>query len=158
MKTIKVLFHTVLLMPTALGVRIHWVTVSNTCTAASCGPYQLGAGVSCYFSKGITIIVITCVYSMTIYNVNYIYRTGTVPRTPTNVQITAIDQHSFQVSWSAPDMSNCADVDSYNITCYGYDHFYSTTEVPGHSLNATIVHDLDINENYYSGLFLCLHC
>ncbi len=83
--------------------------------------------------------------------------TGTVPRTPTNVQITAIDQHSFLVSWSAPDMSNCTDIDSYIINCFNY--YYGndySAEVPSYSLNATIVHDEDINENYYnSGFFEC---
>ncbi len=72
----------------------------------------------------------------------------TVPRSPTNVDLTAIDPHSFLVSWSAPDMSDCTDVDYYIVDCYDYYYYnlYSAV-VPGPSLNATIVHDLDITNN-----------
>ncbi len=53
-------------------------------------------------------------------------------------------------------MSNCTDVDYYIITCYDYSYWNDySAEVPSHSLNATIVHDVDINEDYYSGLFRC---
>ncbi len=54
-------------------------------------------------------------------------------------------------------MSNCTDIDSYIITCrdYGYSNHYSTDVASHSSLNATIVHDIDINEAYYYGLFEC---
>ncbi len=52
-------------------------------------------------------------------------------------------------------MSNCTDIDSYIITCRDFDYYnYYFAEVLGHSLNVTIVHDVDINENYRS-VFSC---
>ncbi len=53
-------------------------------------------------------------------------------------------------------MSNCTDVDSYIIDCFNYYYYHQySAEVPSHSLNATIEHDVDIDEAYYSGLFRC---
>ncbi len=87
--------------------------------------------------------------------IKYMQISFAVPRSPTNVELTAIDPHSFLVSWSAPNMSDCTDVDEYIVDCndyYYYDHYYAV--VPSHSLNATIVHDLDITNNPYS-IFEC---
>ncbi len=61
-----------------------------------------------------------------------------VPNRPTNVDITLIDSSSIQVSWSPPDMSNCADVDEYSITCHDFDYcgYYNfMEETPRYSLN-----------------------
>ncbi len=57
------------------------------------------------------------------------------------MDITLIDSYSIQVSWSPPDMSNCADVDRYIIVCRDlfvcFRSYDLREETPSHSLNVT---------------------
>ncbi len=74
------------------------------------------------------------------------------------MEITFIDSYSIQVTWSPPDMSNCADVDEYIINCFDYSYcgnFYDLREeTPSHSSSVTFYDPYD-NDNFVSCFFYC---
>ena len=100
------------------------------------------ARVSCYSSKSCVKYIHALTQIVSFYVIFLL-----TPNSPTNVEITGIDSSSIRVTWSPPDMSNCADVDEYRIICYDYfscvNSYDLREESPSHLSSVTLYDPYD---------------
>ncbi len=130
-------------------MKLHWATVL----------WSTQVTVAATLGLGCLVIQVSHVLNICIHEPksHHILIHQLAPNRPTNLEITRLDSSSIQVTWSPPDMSNCADIDGYRITCrddFCHRSYNLMEETPSHSSNVTFYDPYD-NDNFDSCFFYC---